>query len=150
MGFSPGEVSGVGVARAQNFVAGDAANTAARFQQNAAAGQILFGEETRRLVRSGVHVEEVEPLQMKGKEGPVRAFNLLEVLAGAEALLRRHEAPLVGRREELATIETAFRTAVEERRCGLVTLLADAGVGKSRLVEELVTRIGEDGPRIPG
>jgi class 3 adenylate cyclase/tetratricopeptide (TPR) repeat protein len=145
MGINTGEVSGVGVARAQNFVAGDAANTAARFQQNAAAGQILFGEETRGLVRSGVRVEEVEPLQMKGKEGPVRAFNLLEVLAGAEALLRRHDAPLVGRREELATIETAFRTAVEERRCELVTLLADAGVGKSRLVEELVTRIGEDG-----
>jgi len=150
MGLNTGEVSGVGVARAQNFVAGDAANTAARFQQNAAAGQILFGDSTWRLVRSGVRVEEVEPLQMKGKEGPVRAFNLLEVLTGAEALRRRHEAPLVGRQEELGRIETAFRIVVEERRCGLVTLLADAGVGKSRLVEELVTRIGNDGLVVRG
>ncbi len=150
MGLNTGEVSGVGVARAQNFVAGDAANTAARFQQNASAGQILFGEATLRLVASGVRVEEVDALQMKGKEGPVRAFNLLEVRAGAEALLRRHEAPLVGRREELAEIETAFRSAVEERKCRLVTLLADAGVGKSRLVEELVSRVGDDGLVVRG
>ena len=143
MGLNTGEVSGVGVARAQNFVAGDAANTAARFQQGAQTGQILLGDSTYRLVRDGVQVDEVEPLTMKGKEGPVRAYNLRGVSADAEALKRRHQAPLVGREEELVLLEGAFRTAVEDRACVLATLLADAGSGKSRLVEELARRVDD-------
>src|SRR5262249_47602917 len=141
MGINTGEVSGVGVARAQNFVAGDAATTAARFQQNAQAGQILFGDDTYRLVRDGVRVEEVPSLTMKGKEGKVRAYNLVEVQADAEALLRRHHAPLVGREHELTLVEQTFLASVDERDCRLVAILANAGVGKSRLVEELARRV---------
>ena len=142
MGLNTGEVSGVGVARAQNFVAGDAANTAARFQQNARAGQILFGDATLRLVRHGVRVDEIEPLAMKGKAEPVRAYDLLEVLPEAEALTRHHDVPLVGRQRELGALRHGFEAALTSRACRMVTLVAEAGVGKSRLIEEFSFGIG--------
>ncbi|MDQ3876586.1 MAG: AAA family ATPase, partial [Actinomycetota bacterium] len=143
-GLNTGEVSGVGVARAQNFVAGDAANTAARFQQHAQAGQILMGDSTYRLVRDGIRIERVEPLTMKGKADPVPAYLLLDVLPDAEALTRRHHAPLVGRGAELDVLERTFREVAAERSCAMVTILADAGAGKSRLVEEVARRLPED------
>ena len=49
---------------------------------------------------------------------------------------------MVGRQEELALLEQAFRRAVRERRCFLFTLLGSAGVGKSRLVADFLTRTG--------
>jgi class 3 adenylate cyclase/tetratricopeptide (TPR) repeat protein len=143
MGLNTGEVSGVGVARAQNFVAGDAANTAARFQQNAAAGQILFGDATYGLVRDGVRVEELEPLTMKGKAEPVRTYRLLEVLSDAEALTRHHDVPLVGRQKELGQLRESFEQAVKARGCRMTTLVAEAGVGKSRLIEEFSRVVGD-------
>src|SRR5262249_14687355 len=97
--------------------------------------------DTYRLIRDGVRVDEVPPLTMKGKEGKVRAYNLVEVLADAEALLRRHHAPLVGREHELALVEQAFLAAVDEREGRGVALLANAGAGKWRLVEELARRV---------
>ena len=143
-GINTGEVSGVGVARAQNFVAGDAANTAARLQQNAQAGQIVLGESTLRLVRDAVDVEALDPIPMKGKAEPVPIFRLRAVSADAEALRRRHEAPLVGRASELELLRTTFAESVAERDCRLVMLLADAGVGKSRLVAEFCASVAAD------
>ncbi|MDQ3895626.1 MAG: AAA family ATPase, partial [Actinomycetota bacterium] len=149
-GLNTGEVSGVGVARVQNFVAGDAANTAARFQQNAQAGEILMGEPTYRLVRDGVRIEVAEPLPMKGKAQPVPAYLLIDVRPDAEALTRRHDAPLVGRQAELGALERTFQEIVRERSCAMVTLLADPGVGKSRLVEEFARRVSERGQVLRG
>ncbi len=79
----------------------------------------------------------VEPLALKGKAEPVNAFRLLEVLPRAEALIRHFEMPLVGRELELAQLRQAWQRAVRERRCHLVTVFGQAGIGKSRLSQEL-------------
>jgi tetratricopeptide (TPR) repeat protein len=143
-GINTGVVSGIGVARAQNFVAGDAANTAARLQQNARAGEVLLGQSTYKLVRDGVLVDVLEPIPMKGKAEPVPVFALTGVRDDAEALTRRHGAPLVGRDHELALLAESYEASRTGLSPALALLLADAGMGKSRLVGELVRTLEDE------
>jgi tetratricopeptide (TPR) repeat protein len=140
-GVNTGEVVAGDPSRGQALVTGDAVNTAARLEQAAAAGEILIGEATHRLVREGVRVEPVSPLALKGKADPVPAYRLLEVLADASTVARRLDSPMVGREREWALLSLAFDRAVGDRTCHLITVLGAAGVGKSRLVEEFVRSV---------
>jgi class 3 adenylate cyclase/tetratricopeptide (TPR) repeat protein len=119
----------------ERLATGDPVNVAARLEQAAAPGQVLLGGPTVALVRDAVEVEEVEPLALKGKTERITAYRLLRV---QEAPERRHEMRFVGRRRELGLLRDAWERAQAERRCELVTIVADAGVGKSRLVVELL------------
>jgi len=118
---------------AERLATGDAVNVAARLEQAAAPGDVLIGEMTLALVADAVEVEPVEPLHLKGKAEPVSAHRLLRVHDAPE---RRHDTPFVGRERELALIREAWERVLAEQRCGLVTIVGDAGVGKSRLVAE--------------
>ena len=140
-GVNTGEVVAGDPSRGESFVVGDAVNVAARLEQLAPPDEILLGDETHRLVRDAVKVEEVEPLTAKGKSQPVRAFRLVEVTAQASGVARRLDAPLVGREHELAALEQGFERAVREKSCELITVLGPAGVGKSRLAHELIARV---------
>jgi class 3 adenylate cyclase/tetratricopeptide (TPR) repeat protein len=117
---------------------GDAVNVAARLQQAARPGEVLVGEETLVPLGLAVDVEAVEPLALKGKAHPVYAFRLLAV---HESPARRPEARFVGRERELAAIHQAWERALAERRCELVTIVGEAGVGKSRLVTEALASL---------
>ena len=108
-GVNTGEVVAGDPSRGESFVVGDAVNVAARLEQLAPPDEILLGDETHRLVRDAVKVEEVEPLTAKGKSQPVRAFRLVEVTAQASGVARRLDAPLVGREHELAALEQRLR-----------------------------------------
>jgi class 3 adenylate cyclase/tetratricopeptide (TPR) repeat protein len=117
---------------------GDVMNVVAHLEREARPGEILVGEATVRLVRDAVVVEETGPFALKGKEEPVRAYRLLVLLPGVTG--RAHlSVPMVGREPERALLEAAYERAATERTCHLVTVLGAAGVGKSRLAEELVT-----------
>jgi class 3 adenylate cyclase/tetratricopeptide (TPR) repeat protein len=140
-GVNTGEVVAGDPTTGQRLVTGDAVNVAARLEQAAPANDVLLGDLTYRLVRDAVEVEEVEPLELKGKAERVPAYRLVCVLDRAEGVSRRQDAPLVGREDELAALEAAYREAVAERSCRLVTLLANPGVGKSRLSEEFLRSI---------
>jgi class 3 adenylate cyclase len=141
IGLDTGEVVVGG--RSETLVTGDAVNVAARLEQAARPGEALIGAETRRLVRDAVRVEPVEPLALKGKAQPVEAFRLVEVHAGAEALARRLESPLVGRERERMRLWRDFEDAVADRTCRLFTLLGPAGIGKSRLVADFLERVDD-------
>ena len=130
----------------QRLVTGDTVNVAARLEQAAAACEVLIGEPTYRLVRDAVEVEAVEPLELKGKSERVPAYRLLAV-AEVGKPPGRHDLPLVGRESELALLVGALAAAIAGPACGLVTILAEAGTGKTRLIEELVARVGEHGGR---
>jgi class 3 adenylate cyclase/tetratricopeptide (TPR) repeat protein len=121
----------------ERLVTGDAVNVAARLEQAAEPGEILIGEQTRRLARGAIEVERVEALSLKGKAEPLASYRLVRVVEGASAFERRFDAPLVGRLEELAKLRAAFDAAVSQRRCRLVTVLGPPGIGKSRLAREL-------------
>jgi class 3 adenylate cyclase/tetratricopeptide (TPR) repeat protein len=122
----------------ERLVTGDAVNVAARLEKVAQPGEILIGEESLRLTRDAVEVETVEPLELKGKSGPVAAYRLLGV-AGDEGFTRHLEARMVGRERELDRLRDAFDQAVRDRSCQLFTILGAAGVGKSRLAHEFLT-----------
>ena len=117
----------------ERLATGDAVNVAARLEQAAQPGEVLIGEPTLALVRDAVEVEPVEPLELKGKAEPVPAYRLLRVHDAPE---RPHGELFVGRERELAIVHEAWERVQAEKRCELVTVAGDAGVGKSRLAAE--------------
>jgi class 3 adenylate cyclase/tetratricopeptide (TPR) repeat protein len=142
IGVNTGEVVAGDPAAAQAFVVGDAVNVAARLEQAAAPGQVLIGEATYRLVRDAVEVDDAEELQLKGKSDPAGVRRLRAVRPGAPGHVRRLDLPLVGRGPELASLKDAYERAAREGSCGLVTVVGAAGIGKSRLVGELLASLG--------
>src|SRR5688500_4911050 len=142
IGVNTGEVvAGEGDA----LVTGDAVNVAARLEQSAEPGEILIGQETQQLVRDAVEVEAVE-LELKGKSSPVAAYRLLDMDSASAGLVRRLDSPIVGRERELQRLRDDFDNVVAQRSSYLFTLLGTAGVGKARLVGEVIRRAG-DGAR---
>ena len=125
---------------AQKLATGDAVNVAARLEQAAPENEIYLGETTYRLVRDAVTVEAVEPLELKGKAERVAAYRLVSA-HGLEGSTRRQDTPVVGRDTELAALDAAYHDACSVGAFRLVTVIGDAGVGKSRLVHEVVARI---------
>jgi tetratricopeptide (TPR) repeat protein len=135
IGANTGEVV---TGTSERLATGDAVNVAARFEQAAEPGEVLIGEATLALVRDAVAAEPVEPLTLKGKSQPMPAFRLVSVLEAPE---RSHASRFVGRERELAQIMEAWAHVQEDARCELVTVMGDAGVGKSRLVTEALSGI---------
>ena len=142
-GVNTGEVVAGDSASGQRLVTGDAVNTAARLEQAAPANEILIGELTYRLVRDVVDVEGVPPLDLKGKAEQVPAWRLLAVHRGA-TVTSADTSPMVGREPEMARLRDAFRGAVQERRVRVLTVIGDAGVGKSRLTREFLASITDE------
>jgi predicted ATPase/class 3 adenylate cyclase len=141
-GVNTGEVVAGDPSTGQRLVTGDAVNVAARLEQAAGEQEVLLGELTYRLVRDSVEVEEVEPLALKGKSEPVPAYRLVRVKDTGDVEIRRG-APLVGRERELETLEAVFEEAVATSTARLATIVADAGVGKTRLTAEFLDRIAD-------
>ena len=127
----------------KNLALGDAVNVAARLEQAARPGEILLGAQTLRLVRDAVEVERLEPLSLRGKSEPVEAYRLIGVDALAPGVARRLDLSLVNRHNELARLRNVWDRALRESSCHLLTLLGVAGVGKSRLAEELLGTLRE-------
>src|SRR5258706_10131222 len=138
-GVNTGEV--VAGSGDQTMATGDAVNTAARLEQHAKPGEILLGDPTYRLVRHAVVAEPADPITAKGKADPLGAFRLSRVGDIALESGRRLDSPIVGRDNELALAEQAFKRAVRERSCSLFTVFGSAGVGKSRLTQEVIRSV---------
>ncbi|TGQ37225.1 AAA family ATPase [Mesorhizobium sp. M00.F.Ca.ET.216.01.1.1] len=142
IGINTGEVVAGDNTQGYLSVAGDAVNVAKRLEEAATANEILIGEPTHRLVRDAVVVEPSGPRALK-HGGTIRALVVVEVLAHAPGLARRFDSPFIGRERQRALLATVFRNAVGDRTCHLVTILGDAGVGKSRLVREFASDLAE-------
>jgi predicted ATPase len=142
-GVNTGEVVTSDTRGSQRLATGDTVNVAARLEQAAPAGEVLIGQSTYRLVRDSAEAVQVEPLTLKGKPQPVPAYRLLSVAAGSGST-RSTDLPLVGRARELAALGAEFRRSVAGPECRLVTLLGEAGIGKSRLIEEFVRSLADD------
>jgi class 3 adenylate cyclase/tetratricopeptide (TPR) repeat protein len=143
-GINTGEVIAGDPSAGQAFATGHAVAVAQRLEAAASAGEILIGDTTYRLVREAVLVEPLEPLELKGKSEPVRAWRLLGVLSGAPAFARRSDAPMVGRERELERLLTSFEEASTTRECRVISVIGTAGIGKSRLVKELLRTVETD------
>ncbi len=107
--------------------------TRGRRLADAATSEVLLDDATYRRVK-----------QIVSAEGADGAYRLVAGAEGPAAALRRHRSPMVGRMRERRRLHDAFAQAVESRSCQLFTVLGAPGVGKSRLVEEIVDEIGDD------
>jgi class 3 adenylate cyclase/tetratricopeptide (TPR) repeat protein len=131
------------------MLTGDAVNTAARLQAAADPGRVVAGPTVFAGTKEVIEYRELAPLDLKGKAGPVPAWEALRIKArrrGERAPLGL-ESRLVGRDEELAVLKQTLRRVESEGRPALVTILGNAGVGKSRLAWEF-TKYVEGLPQI--
>jgi class 3 adenylate cyclase/tetratricopeptide (TPR) repeat protein len=149
-GINTGEVVAGDPSEGHAFATGDAVAVAQRLEAAASPGEILIGEATHRLVRDAVLVEPLEPLELKGKSQPVRAWRLLGVLSGAPAFARRLDAPMVGRERELERLREVFDEATRRRECRVIEVIGTAGIGKSRLVNELLASVRDEATVLEG
>src|SRR5215471_7181589 len=137
--------SGAGAAYA---VTGDAVNTAARLQSTAESGQILASRSTYALTQHVFDFEGLGEVRLKGKTEPVAIYRVVAALPVPRPARGLHvigrEAPFVGRDREMRDLVTAFdRMLAGEAQA--VTLLGEAGSGKSRLLSEFLVRLERSG-----
>ncbi|MGH2512020.1 MAG: adenylate/guanylate cyclase domain-containing protein, partial [Candidatus Limnocylindrales bacterium] len=139
LGLASGEVVARRDASAgEDFlITGDAVNTAARLQQHAEPWVILVSERSSQSARGFVYGSPAR-LEAKGKALPVPA----RVLVGRAPKARR-QLPMIGRDTDLLQLELVARRVFTERRPFLVSIVAPAGTGKTRLVEALLERLPE-------
>ena len=119
---------------------GDALNLAARMEQTAAPGTVQIAEETYRLVADQFEVEPLGGIAVKGKAQPVNAYRVLRRAGDARRAAVAFRAPLVNRRMEWEALERAF-DALGAGRGGVLFLTGDAGLGKTRLIDEAAERL---------
>jgi len=127
----------------QSLVTGDVVNTAKRLEEAAGVDEILVGAVTQELVASAATLEPVPDIVAKGKRDSVPAWRVAAVDEDAPGIARRLDSPLVDRVEELARLREVVQRAVAARRAVVVTVAGPAGVGKSRLVRELLDGLAE-------
>jgi class 3 adenylate cyclase len=119
------------------LITGDAVNTAARLQQQAEPWAILVAERSSQSARGFVYGPPAR-LEAKGKALPIPARALL-----GRATRARRQLPMIGRDADLLQLELVARRVFTERRPFLVSIVAPAGTGKTRLVEALLDRLPE-------
>ena len=129
------------------MIAGDVVNTASRLQSAAPTNGILVGEETYRATRSLIEYEEADPVTVKGKREPCRVW-LAQGTRTAPGERVMSTVPMVGRTNELAVLHRIFESVTSEQRPHLVTVLGDAGMGKTRLTAEFTSQLEERGVRV--
>ncbi len=132
-------------ARMDYAVLGDSVILAQRLESAAPKGETYVSELTVKLTEDGFEFEPVGELTLKGKAEPVPAWRLLGERRRRGAVVDRAAAPahrLVGRDEELHAVGEIVE-GLRRGRGGVVTVVGEPGVGKSRLTEE-VRRLGEE------
>jgi adenylate cyclase len=129
-------------------VTGDTVNTASRLLAAAEPGSVLVSDATQLLARHRFTFDPATELALRGKTQPLRVHRLAGARADVVSARGLAElgltAPLVGRREAVDSLLSAF-DRMQRRQAQLVTVIGEAGAGKSRLLAELLSRLDADG-----
>jgi class 3 adenylate cyclase/tetratricopeptide (TPR) repeat protein len=117
---------------------GDVVNTTARLQSAAPRNGILVGEVTYRATRQAIEYRDADAVEAKGKAEPVRVWEAVAARSRVTSEAVSVSSPLVGRDRELAVLSELLVRVRDEASPQLVTLVGVPGIGKSRLVHELM------------
>jgi class 3 adenylate cyclase len=142
VGINNGEVLvrlGVSALSGEGFMRGDAINTASRIQSVAPVGGVAVGMATFEATRGVFEYEELEPAVVKGKAEPIRVWEVVAARSESVSDPVQSETPLIGRHEELGHLQDALARVQHEKVPQLVTVFGVPGLGKSRLVLELMS-----------
>jgi class 3 adenylate cyclase/tetratricopeptide (TPR) repeat protein len=128
--------------RGEGMASGDVVNTTARLQAAAPVNGILVGETTYRATRGVIDYRTLQPVEAKGKGAPVPVWEALSPRSqlGVD-VVRPGRTALVGRDRELQLLLDTLERVHEERAPQLVTLVGVPGIGKSRLIFELLRAV---------
>lgn len=138
IGVNTGEVVATSNPQSLDFlITGDAVNVAARLQQGAKPGEIIASERTASAAQNAFLFEAERELVAKGKPRPLRIFPL----KCPRAKRQSERPPFVGRRQDLMQLAILKERTLEEKRPQLTSIVAPAGTGKSRLLEEFLSRL---------
>jgi class 3 adenylate cyclase/tetratricopeptide (TPR) repeat protein len=113
---------------------GDTVNTAARLLKLAGANDIVVSADTWRAVSDHFDSEALPPTAVKGKQFPLQPYRIVH------ERVQREASPLVGRDEEMALAMFSVHACVERGSARLVVVRGEPGIGKSRLLHELLRR----------
>jgi class 3 adenylate cyclase len=138
-GICSGEVVATREPGADFLVTGDAVNMAARLQQSAEPWAILASERTVAAISSAFELGPRIEISAKGKGALIASREVRSKLAPGMGL-RRPKATMRGREDELDQLALISRRAFRDKRPAFVTIIAPAGTGKSRLLEEFLIR----------
>ena len=138
VGVNTGEVL-VGAMRAAGSATamGDVVNTASRLQTTAAPGEVLVGPATYTATRHAIAYDSRGTIEARGREEPVETWRALAPTSAPGYRARRIDVPLVGRRHEIGLLSHAVQMSIEHQRALLVLVVADEGMGKTRLAAEV-------------
>jgi class 3 adenylate cyclase/tetratricopeptide (TPR) repeat protein len=132
----------------EGMVAGDVVNTAARLQTAAPKNGILVGDTTYRATGDVIAYGEAAAVEAKGKAKPIPVWAALQARSrlGVD-VARFHTTPLVGREHETSVLSQTLRRALHEHAPQVITIVGAPGIGKSRLVFELM-QVVDDHPEL--
>jgi tetratricopeptide (TPR) repeat protein len=127
----------------EGMASGDVVNTAARLQAAAPVNGVLVDGRTFRLTERPIEYQEAEPVIAKGKQDPIPVWEVVQARSRIGVDVIQSETPLVGRGQEMDLLRGALDRVSTQREPQLVTLVGVPGIGKSRLVYELLRFVDE-------
>jgi class 3 adenylate cyclase len=140
VGINTGLVAAGGMTEAEDTIMGRAVNLAARLESAAPPGGLLISHDTYRHVRGVFDVQPGDPIQAKGFDQPQPVYLVIRAKPRSFRVSPRGvegiETRMVGRELELKLLQDALLSAIEDNEGQLITVVGEAGVGKSRLVYE--------------
>ncbi len=154
VGINTGPVMLGGIGMDHEYtVIGDAVNVASRLERAAPAGGILISHDTHLLTRDVFDTEPLGPVTIRGKSQPMQVYLALRAKPRRSFLAGRGvegvETQMVGRDKEMALLKQTLETAVTTHSGHIITISGDAGVGKSRLIQEYNEWVLAQSPALP-
>ncbi|MGB7094348.1 MAG: tetratricopeptide repeat protein [Anaerolineales bacterium] len=140
IGINTGMVAIGGITESDDTVMGLTVNLGARLESAAPIGGLLISQTTYRHVRGIFEFESLPPVEAKGFDEPIPVYLVVgskpkafhTKTRGVEGVNTR----MIGREADLKRLQDAYFAAVEDSECQVVTVIGEAGIGKSRLLEE--------------
>ena len=152
VGVNTGMVAVGGFTEADDTIMGLTVNLGVRLESAAPPGGLLISQATYRHVRGAFEIEALPPIEAKGFGEPVQVYLVLGAkpkafrtkTRGVEGITTR----MIGRDGEFKRLQDTYYAAAEDRQCQVVTVIGEAGIGKSRLLDEFESWLEGQGEEI--